>query len=55
MDMMPSPDNGPDNMPVSSVSWIDAVNFCNRLSAKESIQPYYKVKDNAATILGGDG
>jgi formylglycine-generating enzyme len=29
--------------PVETVSWFDAVNFCNLLSAKEGLTPYYSI------------
>jgi formylglycine-generating enzyme required for sulfatase activity len=33
---------GPANMPVTSVSWQEAAAFCNWLSAKEKIRPFYR-------------
>ncbi|MBI2805627.1 MAG: SUMF1/EgtB/PvdO family nonheme iron enzyme [Planctomycetes bacterium] len=44
-----------DSLPVEQVSWFDAVNFCNALSAKEGAKPYYKIDGVKVTILGGTG
>ena len=32
-----------DNFPVDNVTWYEAVDFCNRLSEKESLQPVYTI------------
>jgi formylglycine-generating enzyme required for sulfatase activity len=55
-----------ENCPVDGVSWYSAVEFCNKMSEAESLQPYYDLKavrrraNNSlegaeVTILGGDG
>ena len=31
-----------DDLPVESISWYEAVNFCNKLSEKEGLTPAYK-------------
>jgi len=54
--------------PVEQVSWYDSVEFCNKLSEKEGLQPYYDLKvtkrvgkdgkqieDAQVKILGGSG
>ncbi len=40
---------GPANMPVTSVSWQEAAAFCNWLSAKEKIRPFYRTKEGKVT------
>jgi len=35
--------------PVESVSWIDAVNYCNRLSASQGLTPAYAINGNNVT------
>jgi formylglycine-generating enzyme required for sulfatase activity len=30
-----------DNLPVEMVSWYDSIEYCNRRSVKEGLQPYY--------------
>ena len=53
------------NFPVETVCWYDAVEFCNALSKREGIQPYYSVSDQrtyegeiegaTVTVLGSSG
>src|SRR5262245_10454715 len=42
-------------LPVESVSWLDAIRFCNKLSEKHGLKPYYDVKESTVTVLGGAG
>jgi formylglycine-generating enzyme required for sulfatase activity/tRNA A-37 threonylcarbamoyl transferase component Bud32 len=43
--------------PVESVSWLDACLFCNKLSERHGLTPYYKIdhKEKVVTIQGGAG
>jgi formylglycine-generating enzyme required for sulfatase activity/serine/threonine protein kinase len=52
--------------PVDTVTWYDAVEFCNKLSEKEGLRPYYRldgidreadgwIKDAKVSITGGAG
>ncbi len=35
-----------DNLPVEMVSWYDSVEYCNKRSIKEGLQPYYNIDKN---------
>jgi formylglycine-generating enzyme required for sulfatase activity len=42
-----------ESRPVESVSWGDAIAFCNKLSEREGLKPYYQFGPGAKS--GGDG
>jgi len=46
-----------DNFPVESISWKEAVSYCNLLSEKEGIIPYYKLDPEEVNVTdpGSDG
>jgi formylglycine-generating enzyme required for sulfatase activity len=46
---------GPNGLPVENVSWLDAVGFCNKLSERESLSPFYHIDSAEATFAGGNG
>jgi formylglycine-generating enzyme required for sulfatase activity/tRNA A-37 threonylcarbamoyl transferase component Bud32 len=43
------------DFPVDSVSWLDAIRFCNGLSERSSLPAYYRITNDTVTILGGNG
>lgn len=44
------------NLPVESVSWYDAIEYCNGLSEKEGLTPVYEINDNEVNWnLNADG
>ncbi len=51
----PSGFKGSAYLPVEQVSWMDAVNFCNKLSGLEGRKPYYRVAGNVVSVAGGNG
>jgi serine/threonine protein kinase/formylglycine-generating enzyme required for sulfatase activity len=46
----PSHFKGSDNMPVDSVSWLDSIVFCNALSVREGLTPFYQVQGDSVTV-----
>ena len=42
-------------LPVESVSWLAAIQFCNRLSDKCGLKPFYGIDGQTVKILGGAG
>src|SRR5207302_1335063 len=49
----PSSYRGPDNLPVETISWYEAIAFCNKLSEREGLKPYYRSDEGVQS--GGDG
>jgi formylglycine-generating enzyme required for sulfatase activity len=44
-----------DSYPVERVSWLDAVLFCNKLSEKEGLIPFYQVAGERVTVSDSSG
>jgi formylglycine-generating enzyme required for sulfatase activity len=51
----PSSFKGSHDLPVENLSWLDAVEFCNKLSEREKRVPFYRVNGTEVTILSGNG
>jgi formylglycine-generating enzyme required for sulfatase activity len=49
----PSHFQGRPNNPVESVSWFEAVRFCNELSWKEGLLPYYSIRGSNQVLVAG--
>jgi formylglycine-generating enzyme required for sulfatase activity len=46
----PSQNTGNDNNPVESISWLDAVQFCNELSIIKKLEPCYSLVDDTLWV-----
>jgi len=46
---------GSDDQPVETVSWLDAVNFCNKMSKKDKRTPFYRINGTDVAEAGGNG
>ena len=47
----PSCYKGDGRRPVENVSWFDAINFCNKLSKRESIELTHPISKQIAQVL----
>jgi len=45
----PSHFEGCDDCPVESVTWLEAIRFCNALSLREGLPPAYRIEDERVT------
>jgi formylglycine-generating enzyme required for sulfatase activity len=46
----PSRFRGSDDLPVEHVLWVEAVRYCNALSAKEELPPFYRLERDAVSV-----
>jgi serine/threonine protein kinase len=46
----PSHFEGIDRRPVERVSWLDALRFCNALSLKDGLMPFYTIEGDSVTV-----
>jgi formylglycine-generating enzyme required for sulfatase activity len=51
----PSHFAGSDRLPVESVSWFDAVTFCNAFSQKEGVAPFYTINGPSVQVPDWNG
>ena len=43
-----------DSLPVEMVSWYDCVEYCNKRSVKENLQPYYNIDKNTIDTINSN-
>ena len=46
----PSHFKGSQDLPVETVSWLDAIDYCNALSRKEGLTPFYRVQKETVEV-----
>ena len=51
----PSHFKGSEDLPVETVSWLDAIDYCNALSRKEGLTPFYRVQGEAVEVPDWNG
>jgi formylglycine-generating enzyme required for sulfatase activity len=51
----PSHFSGKKRLPVENVSWFDAVAFCNALSRKQGVPPFYEIRDQTVEVPNWNG
>jgi formylglycine-generating enzyme required for sulfatase activity len=51
----PSNFKGSDDLPVENVRWNDAINYCNALSRKEGLIPFYRVQAERVEVPDWNG
>jgi formylglycine-generating enzyme required for sulfatase activity len=44
-----------DQFPVENVSWLESVRFCNALSEREGLEPFYRIVGQNVTVSTWDG
>jgi formylglycine-generating enzyme required for sulfatase activity len=49
------PVTGPDDVPLASVSWYDAVALCNKLSVEDGFPAAYEISGEDVTLLDSPG
>jgi formylglycine-generating enzyme required for sulfatase activity len=51
----PSPSSSCPDCPVVGVDWLAAAGYCNWLSQREGLHPYYEIRDRALSVSDRDG
>ena len=51
----PSHFKGSANLPVETVSWLDAIDYCNALSRKEGLTPFYRIQGETVEVPDWNG